>query len=161
LVPAHVARQHAVCRNLAVAGVRVSNWRIGTIFRRKPCAPWNGGITLAPPPCCPRHQPTLIIARGAEFVRLSACQEIYGFNPIQELHFLRCTQRLNRHEPIRFTHHPFTQDYFTTALMLEVSFRYSQYWWSNRYYAMLACRHGSLQGKVLNLAAGWVIYFHG
>jgi SAM-dependent methyltransferase len=51
--------------------------------------------------------------------------------------------------------HPFTQDYFTTGPYAEVSFaRYSQYWWSNRYYAMLARRHGSLQGKVLELGCG-------
>jgi SAM-dependent methyltransferase len=51
--------------------------------------------------------------------------------------------------------HPFNQDYFATGPYAEVSFaRYSQYWWSNRYYALLARRHGPPQGRVLELGCG-------
>jgi ubiquinone/menaquinone biosynthesis C-methylase UbiE len=36
-----------------------------------------------------------------------------------------------------------------------VSFaRYSQYWWSNRYFALLARRHGPQQGRVLEVGCG-------
>jgi ubiquinone/menaquinone biosynthesis C-methylase UbiE len=51
--------------------------------------------------------------------------------------------------------HPFNQDYFATGPYAEVSFaRYSQYWWSNRYYALLARRHGPPQGRALELGCG-------
>lgn len=51
--------------------------------------------------------------------------------------------------------HPFNQDYFTTGPYAEVSFaRYSQYWWSNRYYALLARRYGPKKGGVLELGCG-------
>jgi SAM-dependent methyltransferase len=51
--------------------------------------------------------------------------------------------------------HPFDQDYFATGPYAEVSFaRYSQYWWSNRYYALLARRYGPPQGRVLELGCG-------
>ncbi len=51
--------------------------------------------------------------------------------------------------------HPFNQDYFATGPYAEVSFaRYSQYWWSNRYYAGLARRFGPPQGRVLELGCG-------
>jgi SAM-dependent methyltransferase len=51
--------------------------------------------------------------------------------------------------------HPFNQDYFATGPYAKVSFaRYSQYWWSNRYYALLARRHGPHQGRVLELGCG-------
>jgi len=51
--------------------------------------------------------------------------------------------------------HPFNQDYFSTGPYAEVNFaRYSQYWWSNRYYAKLARRYGAAQGRVLELGCG-------
>ncbi len=51
--------------------------------------------------------------------------------------------------------HPFNQDYFSTGPYAEVNFaRYSQYWWSNRYYARLARRHGPPGGTVLELGCG-------
>ena len=53
------------------------------------------------------------------------------------------------------TDHPFNQDYFSTGPYARVNFtRYSQYWWSNRYYAQLARRHGARQGRVLELGCG-------
>ena len=51
--------------------------------------------------------------------------------------------------------HPFNQDYFSTGPYAQVNFaRFSQYWWSNRYYARLARRYGARQGKVLELGCG-------
>lgn len=51
--------------------------------------------------------------------------------------------------------HPFNRDYFSTGPYAQVNFaRYSQYWWSNRYYARLARRHGPPQGRVLELGCG-------
>ncbi len=51
--------------------------------------------------------------------------------------------------------HPFDESYFKTAAYADVSFRkYSQYWWSNRYYARLARRYGPPQGRVLEIGCG-------
>lgn len=51
--------------------------------------------------------------------------------------------------------HPFGQEYFSSGPYAQVSYaRYSQYWWSNRYYARLARRYGALQGRVLELGCG-------
>ncbi len=51
--------------------------------------------------------------------------------------------------------HPFDQDYFSTGPYAEVNFaRFSQYWWSNRYFARLARRHGASHGRVLELGCG-------
>lgn len=51
--------------------------------------------------------------------------------------------------------HPFDENYFKTAAYADVSFaRYSQYWWSNRYYAKLARRYGPRDGKVLEIGCG-------
>jgi SAM-dependent methyltransferase len=51
--------------------------------------------------------------------------------------------------------HPFNQDYFSTGPYAQVKFaRFSQYWWSNRYYARLVCRYGSAHGRVLELGCG-------
>jgi SAM-dependent methyltransferase len=51
--------------------------------------------------------------------------------------------------------HPFDKDYFSSGPYAEVNFaRYSQYWWSNRYYAKLACRFGPIHGRVLELGCG-------
>ncbi|OGO26162.1 MAG: hypothetical protein A2136_08325 [Chloroflexi bacterium RBG_16_54_11] len=49
----------------------------------------------------------------------------------------------------------FDEDYFSTGPYAGVNFsRYSQYWWSNRYYATLARRHGPPRGVVLELGCG-------
>ncbi len=51
--------------------------------------------------------------------------------------------------------HPFNQDYFSTGPYAQVNFaRYSQYWWSNRYYALLARRNGPPHGRLLELGCG-------
>ncbi len=50
---------------------------------------------------------------------------------------------------------PFDQDYFHSGPYARVSYaRFSQYWWSNRYYAKLARRYGSRQGRVLEVGCG-------
>lgn len=49
----------------------------------------------------------------------------------------------------------FNEEYFQIARYARVSFaKYSQYWWSNRYYAMLARKHGPASGKVLEVGCG-------
>ena len=51
--------------------------------------------------------------------------------------------------------HPFNQDYFSTGPYAQVNFaRFSQYWWSNRYFARLARRYGARHGRVLELGCG-------
>lgn len=51
--------------------------------------------------------------------------------------------------------HPFNQDYFSTGPYAQVNFaRFSQYWWSNRYFARLARRFGPPHGNVLELGCG-------
>ena len=53
------------------------------------------------------------------------------------------------------TQTPFDDTYFQRAAYANVSFdRYSQYWWSNRYYALLARRHGPSHGRVLEVGCG-------
>ncbi len=50
---------------------------------------------------------------------------------------------------------PFDEKYFSTGPYADVDFaRFSQYWWSNRYYARLARKHGPSQGRVLELGCG-------
>jgi SAM-dependent methyltransferase len=50
---------------------------------------------------------------------------------------------------------PFNQEYFSSGPYSGVNFnRYSQYWWSNRYYARLAQRFGPPRGRVLELGCG-------
>jgi len=50
---------------------------------------------------------------------------------------------------------PFNHEYFSTGPYAKVSYaRYSQYWWSNRYFAKLAHRYGAPGGKVLELGCG-------
>jgi SAM-dependent methyltransferase len=49
----------------------------------------------------------------------------------------------------------FNQDYFSTEAYSGVSFeRYSQYWWSNRYYGKLILKHGPGSGRVLEIGCG-------
>ena len=51
--------------------------------------------------------------------------------------------------------HPFDESYFKTKAYAEVSFaKYSQYWWSNRFYALLVQRYGPKQGRVLEVGCG-------
>lgn len=49
----------------------------------------------------------------------------------------------------------FDKNYFHSARYAEVSFKkYSQYWWSNRYYALLVRKHGLKSGRVLEIGCG-------
>jgi SAM-dependent methyltransferase len=49
----------------------------------------------------------------------------------------------------------FNQDYFSSEAYAKVSFdRYSQYWWSNRYYAKLVRKYGPRSGRVLEIGCG-------
>jgi 2-polyprenyl-3-methyl-5-hydroxy-6-metoxy-1,4-benzoquinol methylase len=50
---------------------------------------------------------------------------------------------------------PFDEKYFSTHTYAQVSFaKYSQYWWSNRFYAMLARRHGRQGARLLEIGSG-------
>jgi ubiquinone/menaquinone biosynthesis C-methylase UbiE len=49
----------------------------------------------------------------------------------------------------------FDENYFRTHTYARVSFaRFSQYWWSNRFYALLARRHGRRGGALLEVGCG-------
>ena len=51
--------------------------------------------------------------------------------------------------------HPFDESYFHTEAYAGISFaRFSQYWWSNRFYALLARRSGPRQGNLLEVGCG-------
>ncbi len=53
------------------------------------------------------------------------------------------------------TSQSFDESYFSSGPYAQVSFaRYSQYWWSNRFYAMLARKFGPRQGRVLEIGCG-------
>lgn len=57
--------------------------------------------------------------------------------------------------PTEKPEHPFDESYFKTAAYAQVSFaKFSQYWWSNRYYAKLAEKHGPPNGRVLEIGCG-------
>ena len=50
---------------------------------------------------------------------------------------------------------PFDETYFSTHTYEDVSFaRYSQYWWSNRFYALLARRYGRKGSSLLEIGSG-------
>jgi len=50
---------------------------------------------------------------------------------------------------------PFDQDYFSSHTYKEVSFsRFSQYWWSNRFHAILARRFGRRGERLLEIGSG-------
>ena len=50
---------------------------------------------------------------------------------------------------------PFDETYFSSGTYANVSYRkYSQYWWSNRFYATLARRYGPPGGRVLEVGCG-------
>ncbi len=49
----------------------------------------------------------------------------------------------------------FDKDYFHSERYAQVSFKkYSQYWWSNRYFAQLALKHGPADGRALEVGCG-------
>lgn len=69
----------------------------------------------------------------------------------------RSTWRENQREGIDDLNHnhPFDESYFKTEAYARVSFeKYSQYWWSNRFYALLARRHAPRQGRALEVGCG-------
>ncbi len=50
---------------------------------------------------------------------------------------------------------PFDETYFSTHTYQDVSFaRFSQYWWSNRFYAILARRYGRKGARLLEIGSG-------
>ncbi len=50
---------------------------------------------------------------------------------------------------------PFDESYFITGTYEKVSFeRFSQYWWSNRFYSILARRYGPKHGRILEVGCG-------
>lgn len=52
--------------------------------------------------------------------------------------------------------HPFNEEYFHSNAYARVDFqkKYTQYWWSNRFYARLARKYGPSSGKVLEIGCG-------
>src|SRR5512135_3541835 len=49
----------------------------------------------------------------------------------------------------------FDERYFSSNTYKEVSFeKYSQYWWSNRFYAILARRYGKHGSRMLEIGSG-------
>jgi len=49
----------------------------------------------------------------------------------------------------------FDEKYFSTHTYENISFaKYSQYWWSNRFYAKLARRYGKRDGRLLEIGSG-------
>jgi SAM-dependent methyltransferase len=49
----------------------------------------------------------------------------------------------------------FNEKYFSTHTYQDISFaRHSQYWWSNRFYAILARRHGQRGARLLEIGSG-------
>lgn len=50
---------------------------------------------------------------------------------------------------------PFDEDYFSANTYKDISFaRYSQYWWSNRFYSILAQRYGQRGARLLEIGSG-------
>jgi SAM-dependent methyltransferase len=50
---------------------------------------------------------------------------------------------------------PFDEKYFSTHTYKDISFaKYSQYWWSNRFYAILARRYGQNGSRLLEIGSG-------
>ena len=50
---------------------------------------------------------------------------------------------------------PFDNTYFSTHAYKDVSFaRFSQYWWSNRFYGKLVMRYGSKGSRILEIGSG-------
>jgi ubiquinone/menaquinone biosynthesis C-methylase UbiE len=50
---------------------------------------------------------------------------------------------------------PFDDQYFSTHTYADISFaKFSQYWWSNRFFARLAIRHGRKGTRLLEIGSG-------
>jgi len=50
---------------------------------------------------------------------------------------------------------PFDEKYFSTNTYADITFaKYSMYWWSNRFYAMLARRYGKRGARLLEVGSG-------
>jgi len=50
---------------------------------------------------------------------------------------------------------PFDEKYFSTHTYADITFaKYSMYWWSNRFFAMLARRHGRRGARFLEIGSG-------
>jgi len=50
---------------------------------------------------------------------------------------------------------PFDEKYFSTHTYADVSFaKYGQYWWSNRFFALLARRYGKRGARLLEIGSG-------
>ena len=50
---------------------------------------------------------------------------------------------------------PFDEHYFSTHTYANITFaKYSMYWWSNRFNAMLACRYGKRGARLLEIGSG-------
>lgn len=50
---------------------------------------------------------------------------------------------------------PFDESYFSTHTYADITFaKYSMYWWSNRFYAMLARRYGRRGARLLEVGSG-------
>lgn len=50
---------------------------------------------------------------------------------------------------------PFDEKYFSTHTYADITFaKYSMYWWSNRFYAMLARRYGKKGARLLEIGSG-------
>jgi len=50
---------------------------------------------------------------------------------------------------------PFDEKYFSTHTYADITFaKYSMYWWSNRFYAMLARRYGKRGARLLEIGSG-------
>src|SRR4029453_4625053 len=50
---------------------------------------------------------------------------------------------------------PFDEEYFSTHTYADITFaKYSMYWWSNRFYAMLARRYGKRGARLLEVGSG-------
>ncbi len=50
---------------------------------------------------------------------------------------------------------PFDEKYFSTHTYADITFaKYSMYWWSNRFYAMLARRYGRRGARLLEVGSG-------
>ena len=49
----------------------------------------------------------------------------------------------------------FDEKYFSTHTYANITFaKYSMYWWSNRFYAMLARRYGTRGARLLEIGSG-------